>query len=210
MNGEEVDIEHIIPKSLLFDDSQSNKTLAHRRCNSTKDNMTAYDFMETKSKVEFEQYLERVNNLYEAGIIKKRKRDKLLMPASKIPKDFIDRQLRESQYIARKSYELLQKICSNVYATGGGVTEFLRRTWGWDDVLMNLQLPKYRAQGLTQEIEIEVNRQLHKKEIIVDWSKRLDHRHHAVDALTIACTDKSFIQRINTLSSDKTREAFIS
>lgn len=207
MNGEEVDIEHIIPKSLLFDDSQSNKTLAHRRCNSTKDNMTAYDFMETKSKVEFEQYLERINNLYEAGIIKKRKRDKLLMPASKIPKDFIDRQLRESQYIARKSYELLQKICSNVYATGGGVTEFLRRTWGWDDVLMNLQLPKYRAQGLTQEIEIEVYRQLHKKEIIVDWSKRLDHRHHAVDALTIACTDKSFIQRINTLSSDKTREA---
>ena len=72
---------------------------------------------------------------------------------------------------------------------------------------MNLQLPKYRAQGLTQEIEIEVYRQLHKKEIIVDWSKRLDHRHHAVDALTIACTDKSFIQRINTLSSDKTREA---
>ncbi len=207
MNGEEVDVEHIIPKSLLFDDSQSNKTLAHRRCNSSKDNMTAYDFMKAKSDAEFEQYIERVKTLYDSGIIKKRKRDKLLMEAAKIPTDFIDRQLRESQYIAKKAYELLQKISHNVYATGGGVTEFLRRTWGWDDVLMNLQLPKYREQGLTQEIEVEINRQLHKKEIIVDWSKRLDHRHHAIDALTIACTEKSFIQRINTLCSDKTREA---
>jgi CRISPR-associated endonuclease Csn1 len=207
INGEEVDVEHIIPKSLIFDDSQSNKTLAHRRCNADKNNMTAYDFMkQTKSDEEFNRYVERVNYLYSNGVIKKGKKTKLLMSASEIPSDFIDRQLRQSQYIARKSYEMLSQICRDVYATGGGVTEYLRRCWGWDDVLMNLQLPKHREAGETEIIEIEEGGQIHKKEIIKGWSKRLDHRHHAIDALTIACTKKSFIQRINRLSSENTRQ----
>lgn len=45
LRGNDVDIEHIIPKSKLFDDSQSNKTLAHRHCNKNKNDLTAYDFM---------------------------------------------------------------------------------------------------------------------------------------------------------------------
>ncbi|MFT3753497.1 MAG: hypothetical protein QM800_11705 [Paludibacter sp.] len=37
------------------------------------------------------------------------------------------------------------------------------------------------------------------------WTKRDDHRHHAIDALTIACTKQGYIQRFNTLSAEKTR-----
>jgi CRISPR-associated endonuclease Csn1 len=214
IRGTEVDIEHIIPKSKLFDDSQSNKTLAHRRCNSTKGDMTAYDFMKTKSQHEFDAYVERVNNLFSNKIINKPKRDKLLMPEDKIPDNFIDRQLRESQYIAKKAREILQTICHNVWSTSGTVTAELRHLWGWDDVTMNLQMPKYKKLEETTgqkfidivEWESEHGKNKHSKEVIKDWTKRDDHRHHAIDALTIACTKQGFIQRFNTLSAGKTRE----
>jgi len=72
---------------------------------------------------------------------------------------------------------------------------------------MNLQFAKYKEEGLTEitEWESENGKNKHTKEIISDWTKRDDHRHHAVDALTIACTKQGFIQRFNTLSSSKTR-----
>lgn len=208
IKGEDVDIEHIIPKSKLFDDSQSNKTLAHRRCNSNKDNMTAFDFMKSKTQQEFDAYVERVNKLFADKIISKAKRDKLLMTEDKIPNDFINRQLRESQYIAKKAREILQTICYNVWSTTGTVTAELRHLWGWDDITMNLQMPKYKDLNLTEIIEwtSEHGKRVHSKEIIKGWTKRDDHRHHAVDALTIACTKQGFIQRFNTLSSKKTRE----
>ena len=208
LRGNEVDIEHIIPKSKLFDDSQSNKTLAHRRCNKNKNDLTAYDFMKGKPEAVFNEYIERVNLLYANHIIGKAKRDKLLMTESKIPDNFIDRQLRESQYIAKKAREILQTICRKVWSTSGTVTAELRHLWGWDDVTMNLQMAKYRELGLTHQVEWESEhgKNKHKKEVITDWTKRDDHRHHAVDALTIACTKQGFIQRFNTLSAAKTRE----
>lgn len=207
LSGRSVDIEHIIPKSLLFDDSQSNKTLSHRSCNEAKKNRTAYDFMKSKPDHEFNQYVERVDDLFRRKVIGKAKRDKLLMPEDKIPKDFIERQLRQTQYVAKKSVEILGQICPNVWSTSGSVTEFLRRIWGWDDALMNLHLPKYRELGLTEWKEWETNDgQKHRQEVIMGWTKRDDHRHHAVDALVIACTQQGFIQRINNLSSRGNRD----
>ena len=208
IKGNDVDIEHIIPKSKLFDDSQSNKTLAHRHCNKNKNDMTAYDFMKSKPTEVFAAYIERVNSLYANYVINKTKRDKLLMPEDKIPDNFIDRQLRESQYIARKAREILQTICHNVWATSGTITSELRHLWGWDEITMNLQFDKYKQLGLTEivEWESEHGKNKHQKEVITGWTKRDDHRHHAIDALTIACTKQGYIQRFNTLSAEKTRE----
>ncbi len=208
IKGSDVDIEHIIPKSKLFDDSQSNKTLAHRHCNKDKNDRTAYDFMASKPSYVFNEYIERVNNLYSNHVINRAKRDKLLMTDSKIPDNFIDRQLRESQYIATKAREILQTICHNVWSTSGTVTAELRHLWGWDDVTMNLQMPKYKAIIMTEFVEWESDhgKNKHKKEVITGWTKRDDHRHHAVDALTIACTKQGYIQRFNTLAANKTRE----
>ncbi|HPP90976.1 type II CRISPR RNA-guided endonuclease Cas9 [Tenuifilum sp.] len=211
IKGTDVDIEHIIPKSKLFDDSQSNKTLAHRHCNSGKGDMTAYDFMKSKPTEVFNAYIERVSKLYANKVISKAKRDKLLMTESKIPENFIDRQLRESQYIAKKAREVLLSISHNVWTTSGSVTAELRRLWGWDDVTMNLQFNKYKELGLTSfvEWESEHGKNKHRKEVITGWSKRDDHRHHAVDALVIACTKQGYIQRFNTLNSSKTKQDLI-
>ncbi|MFN4299214.1 MAG: type II CRISPR RNA-guided endonuclease Cas9 [Thermaurantimonas sp.] len=214
LNGNEIDVEHIIPKSLLFDDSQSNKTLTFRWINQEKGDRTAYDYMASKGEAELNAYIERVNKLYKDGIINKAKRDKLLTPGNKIPQNFIERQLRESQYIARKSREILFQISKNVWSTSGSVTEYLRRLWGWDDVLMNLHMQRIKeiipdplAEGITEIVEWETsNGQIHKKEVIKGWTKRDDHRHHAIDALVVACTKQGYIQRINTMSSQATRE----
>ena len=201
--GSGVEVEHIIPRAVVFDDSFSNKVCACRKCNSDKKNYTAYDFMSNQTDGEFEAYLERVNKLFGENKISKTKRDNLLTPAAELRQDFIERQLRESQYIAKKAKEMLQSICENVYSTSGTITDFLRHLWGWDNVLHNLNFDKYQAAGLTELVEQEVNGKMVAKERIAGWSKRMDHRHHAIDALTIACTKQGYIQRINNLNSLK-------
>jgi CRISPR subtype II RNA-guided endonuclease Cas9/Csn1 len=40
------------------------------------------------------------------------------------------------------------------------------------------------------------------KWIIKGWTKRIDHRHHAVDALIVACTEPSHIKRLNDLNKE--------
>jgi CRISPR-associated endonuclease Csn1 len=200
LRGDQSDIEHIIPRSRLFDDSLQNKTIAHRKCNADKGNLTAYDFMQGKGKDAFEDYTETIEVLYKNGKISKSKRDKLLMAADKIPNDFIERQLRETQYISRKAKEILQQVCHHVHSTSGSVTDYLRHAWGWDEVLMNLQLDKYREVGLTEWRDIEYNGHVQKKEFIKGWTKRMDHRHHAIDAITIACTTQNIIQRLSNLN----------
>ncbi len=40
------------------------------------------------------------------------------------------------------------------------------------------------------------------KLIIKGWSKRIDHRHHAIDALVIACTEPAHVKRLNDLNKE--------
>jgi CRISPR-associated endonuclease Csn1 len=205
LRGNQVDVEHILPKSRIFDDSLQNKTICEQQENRNKGNMTAYDYMQTKSKSEFSDYIERVEGLFKLRKISKAKRDKLLTPAAKIPDDFIERQLRQTQYIAKKSTELLKDVCYNVWATSGQVTDYLRHQWGWDEVLMNLKIEMYKSKGYTNLIEsyeVQENGQVKTKERIKGWTKRDDHRHHAIDALTIACTKQGIIQRLNKLNQE--------
>lgn len=224
LRGDAYDVDHIVPKTLLFDDSQNNKVLVHRKCNSTKNDQTAYDYISTKGEEQLQLYSNRVDDWFKRGIISYSKMQRLKVSHKeylerkrlkketetdkKLWESFIDRQLRDTQYIARKSRGILQRVCNNVTATEGGVTAKLRNVWGWDDVLMNLQLPKYKLlnQIAIKEWTSAHGKRIHKKEEIINWSKRDDHRHHAIDALVIACTKQSFIQRINTLNSSDTRD----
>ncbi|MFI3268000.1 MAG: type II CRISPR RNA-guided endonuclease Cas9 [Rikenellaceae bacterium] len=203
LKGYNVEVEHIIPRSLFFDDSLSNKVCSCRSCNKAKNNRTAYDYMKTKSEGEFTAYLEFIDNLYKEHKISRTKRDRLLTPGDKIPTDFIDRQLRESQYIARKSREILSSVCRNVTASSGSITDKLRSLWGWDKVLHNLNFDRYKGAGLTEVKHREHKGKEWSEEVIIDWSKRLDHRHHAIDALVIACTKQGYIKHINDMSTIK-------
>lgn len=202
LNGADVEIEHIIPRSILFDDSFSNKVCACRRCNQEKGNLTAMEYMETKTVGELEAYKRRVDEAFTSKRISKTKRDHLLWRKTDIPTDFIERQLRQSQYIAVKAVEVLQEGIRQVWTSGGSVTDFLRHQWGYDEILHTLNLPRYRqVEGLTEFVDYEHAGQKHTEERIKNWTKRIDHRHHAIDALTVALTQQGYIQRLNTLEA---------
>ncbi|UZO81389.1 type II CRISPR RNA-guided endonuclease Cas9 [Aquimarina sp. ERC-38] len=203
--SKEIDIEHIIPKALLFDDSYSNKTLAFKDDNQKKANRTAYDFISQDYNSDLENFIERVESIAQEGQISRRKRNKLLMSQSKIPDGFIERDLRNSQYIAKKSKQMLFEVFTDVVTTTGGITDKLREDWDLINVMKELNLPKYRKLGLTeQEIRLnKTNGTLIEHEVIKDWTKRNDHRHHAMDALTVAYTTRNHIQYINNLNARK-------
>ncbi len=203
LSGLEVEVEHVIPKSLLFDDSFANKVCACRKCNAAKENKTAYDFMKTQSTELFDAYIKRVDEYYKEHRISKTKHERLLTPQKEIPSDFIERQLRQTQYIAKKSMEMLKQVCRNVYATSGSVTDFIRHLWGYDEILHQLNLDRYKLGGLTEMVKFDHKGQEHEEERIKGWSKRLDHRHHAIDALVIAMSKQSIIQRLNHLNTER-------
>ena len=195
-----IDIEHILPKALIYDDSYSNKTLAYRHVNLKKANRTAFDFITQDKNVEVEDYVERVEALYnnEKGTISRGKRDKLIKSAKDIREGFIERDLRNSQYIAKNARTMLLEVFKDVTPTTGRITDKLREDWGIINVLKELNLPKYKAVGL---VEIEERKNNKKVEKIKDWNKRKDHRHHAMDALAVAFTTHNHIQYINNLNA---------
>ncbi len=204
--SESINIEHIIPQALLFNDSYSNKTLEFSDVNREKDKQTAYDYVARKYGVEgLNEYKLKVNELLERGVISQSKHDWLLMPQSDIPADFVNRDLTNSQYIARKATELLKQIVRTVVPTNGSITSFLREKWQLVDIMKELNKPKYRKVGKTH---IVIRRDGQKREDIDDWTKRNDHRHHAMDAVTIAFTRPSHIQMLNNLSAMAGTEGF--
>lgn len=206
--SKEFDIEHIIPQARLFDDSMSNKTIEARQANIEKGSATAYDYVLGKyGKQGAEEYKQRVDKMLEGGKISKTKQKKLLMREQDIPKDFIDRDLRDSQYIARKAREILESMVRTVVPTTGSVTDRLREDWQLVDVMKELNWDKYDRLGLTETITDHDGRQIRR---IKDWTKRNDHRHHAMDALTIAFTRHSFIQYLNDMNarSDKSSSTY--
>lgn len=197
--SKEYDIEHIIPKARLFDDSFSNKTLELRSINIEKSNATAYDFIINKyGDDNLKEYLNRVDELFKKKVISKTKYNKLKMKLSEIPDDFIDRDLRDSQYIAKKAKQMLLEISKVVTSTSGSITDRLRQDWQLVDVMKELNWDKYDKLGLTEIIENKEGDKLYR---IKDWTKRNDHRHHAMDALTVAFTKPSYIQYLNNLNA---------
>ena len=197
--SKEFDIEHIIPQAKLFDDSFSNKTLEVRQVNIDKRNATALDFVEEKyGEQGTMEYKSRVENLFKNNVISKTKRDKLLMKEADIPSGFINRDLRDSQYIAKKAREILEELVRFVVPTTGSITDRLREDWQLVDVMQELNWDKYNRLGLTEIIEGRDGQRIRR---IKDWTKRNDHRHHAMDALTIAFTKRSYIQYLNNLNA---------
>ncbi len=203
--SKQIDIEHIIPQSKLFDDSFSNKTLSFRKDNLDKGNQTAYDYILSKyGEEKLLEYQSRVEKLFDLNKknkeegISKAKYLKLLKPETEIGDGFINRDLRDSQYIAKKARFMLYEICRVVTPTTGSITDRLREDWGLVNVMKELNLPKYKELGLT---ELKEKKDGSYREQIVGWTKRNDHRHHAMDALTIAFTKPSFIQYLNYLNA---------
>ena len=198
-----MEVEHIIPKSVFYDDSYGNKTCACRRCNKEKGNRTALEYIRAKGWEA--EYMERINDRLKEKKISYSKYQRLRWLKEDIPSDFLERQLRLTQYISRQAMAILQQGIRRVSASEGGVTARLRSLWGYDDILHTLNLYRYDSMGETERVSREG--ETTEKLRIKDWSKRKDHRHHAIDALVVASTRQGYIQRLNRVSSESEREA---
>lgn len=101
--GKRFDIEHIIPQSRRFDDSISNKTLELGDINREKGNKTALDFVRDKYGEEgVREYKMRIDAVYSDEKYRTKVKN-LTTTEADIPEGFLMRDLRDSQYIAKKS-----------------------------------------------------------------------------------------------------------
>ena len=146
------------------------------------------------------------------------KMKKLLL--ENIPDDFIERQLNDSRYISRlikgflsnivrekdsnEEYEQ-EAISKNLIPCNGAITDRLKKDWGMNDVWNSIVLPRFQrlnqitgkdcfttTNGEGHEIPampIELQKGFNKK--------RIDHRHHAMDAIVIACTTRDHVNLLN-------------
>jgi CRISPR-associated endonuclease Csn1 len=183
-----------------------------RSINIEKGNKTALDFIkdkygETGGENSLDSYLNRIENLHKTGVLSRAKYNKLKMLEKDIPDGFIDRDIRDTQYIAKYAKTILGDLVKFVVSTTGSITDRLREDWQLVDVMKELNWEKYKKLGLTEEF---INDEGHRIQKIKDWSKRNDHRHHAMDALTVAFTKRGLIQYLNNLNarSDKSSSIF--
>ncbi len=226
------EIEHVIPQSRYFDDSISNKVICESAVNKLKDNCLGYEFIKKHSGeiVELgngekatvftsEEYEHFVKESY-LGNGKKMK--KLLL--EDIPDNFIERQLNDSRYISKVVKSLLSNIVceegeqegmsKNVIVCTGGVTDRLKKDWGVQDVWNRIILPRFlRLNKMTDSTDftsVSTNGHLlpalplHLQKGFN--KKRIDHRHHAMDAIVIACADRNIVNYLNNASARKGSE----
>ncbi|WP_324069900.1 MAG: type II CRISPR RNA-guided endonuclease Cas9 [Flavobacterium sp.] len=164
----EVQIEHIHPWSRSLNDSFSNKTLCYADENRKKGDKTPFEFY-GNDEANWSSIKERALKLFS---------DTKEYPSAyqkfkrfvqiKFDDDFSSRQLNDTRYISKEAKNYLSRICKNVIVSPGQATSNLRQKWGMNNILND---------------ENEKTRD--------------DHRHHAVDALVMACTKISYVQELS-------------
>ena len=135
--------------------------------------------------------------------------------------EFTDRQFQETAWIAKACGKWLRGICSDVSVSRGLLTAHLRRNWKLDTVIPEVRydegmpvfdedyqpnkgesaqqackvseedFDKYRSYWEGQRVDKD-NR-THRR-----LNKRIDHRHHLIDALVVALTSRGSYQSMAT------------
>ncbi len=146
------------------------------------------------------------------------KMKKLLM--DDIPDGFIERQLNDSRYISKVVKGLLSNIVrekqdngeyeqeavsKNLISCNGSITDRLKKDWGMNDVWNQIILPRFkRLNAITgRDCFTTLNREGHEIpampiELQKGFNKkRIDHRHHAMDAIVIACATRDHVNLLN-------------
>ncbi len=226
------EIEHIIPQSRYFDDSFGNKVICEAEVNSLKDKQLGLEFIKnhhgqkvltTSGEVEIfseEAYTSFVREHYDKN---RGKKNKLLL--EEIPDKMIERQLNDTRYISKFITSVLSNIVrldkdddgvnsKNIIPGNGKITATLKQDRGLNNVWNELILPRFERMNKLTKTEVFTlkNKEGHIIPVPLELSKgfqkkRIDHRHHALDALVIACTTPDHVNLLNNQSanSDNTR-----
>lgn len=101
------------------------------------------------------------------------RRKKHLFRLTEVDADsFVSRQLNDTRYASVAAKDFIARLGCDVQVTKGEATAVLRHRWGLNSILSD---------------DAEKNRQ--------------DHRHHAIDAVVIALTDRSLFKRLSDASA---------
>ena len=137
-----------------------------------------------------------------------------------IPDGFIERQLNDSRYISKLVKGLLSNIVreklengdyeqeavsKNLISCNGSITDRMKKDWGMNEVWNSIILPRFqRLNELTgKDCFTTLNSEGHEipnmpLELQKGFNKkRIDHRHHAMDAIVIACTTRDHVNLLN-------------
>lgn len=147
-----------------------------RSLNNSFGNLTLCDADENRSKGNFTPH-EFYSSKGRWNEVKERAKD--VLPVFKyrhfIKSDIEDdvnvmaaRLLQDTQYMSREVHRYLKMVCSQVVVVTGTLTAELRHQWGLNSILSE-----------------------------DDKKNRTDHRHHAIDALVVALTDRSTVIRVS-------------
>ena len=230
-------IEHIIPQARFFDDSFTNKVICEAEVNAKKGDLLGYEFIKEKGGeiVELnggrnvrifsvEEYEDFVKDHYKRNLGKMQR-----LLAEDIPAEFTHRQLNDSRYISKYIRNLLSNIVreedeqevvsKNVITCNGGVTDRLKKDWGLNDVWNHIILPRFERLDKIMEEKGEkfkftaINQEGHLiPSMPLEYQKgfnkkRIDHRHHAMDAIIIACTTRDHVNLLNNECSNPQNNA---
>ena len=166
--SDEVEIDHLIPWKDSLDDSPSNKIVSFKSANQRKGKRTPHAAF--SGTPDWEGISRRASKL------RPNKRWRFGADALEhfeAQGGFLARQLNETAWLSRLAKEYLAAVVrpDNVWVIPGRLTSMIRHKWG-----LNELLPGHHN----------------------DVKKRTDHRHHAIDALVVALTDRSLVQRISS------------
>ncbi|MEZ7503653.1 type II CRISPR RNA-guided endonuclease Cas9 [Flavobacterium sp. Arc2] len=179
-----------------------------------------------------EAYNQHITSYYSKN---KNKQKRLL--SEEIPEKFIERQLNDTKYISKIVKNLLSKIVreddeqevtsKHVIPLNGSITSKMKQDWGLNDVWNTIVTPRFeRLNAITNSTDfgkLELKRDAYGNggkqvfqttvpdEIAKGFSKkRIDHRHHALDALVIACVTKDHVNYLNSINTERTNYSLVS
>lgn len=180
-------VEHIIPFSRIPDDSFQNKTLCYHEENQYKGNRTPFEAYGSSDK--YQEILDRVKNWRTLNPGKQRRFELRTLEELE---GFSERQLNDTRYASKLACELVGTLYGGrdvktdtgsrqvVFASSGMVTATLRKAWGLEAIL--------------REAAPSTNGQSRGK-------PRTDHRHHAIDAITIALSRPKMIAALSSYNA---------
>lgn len=172
-------VDHILPWSRFGDDSFMNKTLCLTRANHAKRGRTPFEWFEAEDR-DWALFASRVEACKE---MKGRKKGGFYLRknAKEVEDTFRNRNLGDTRYATRLLLDMLARLYPkdgrrHVLARPGQLTAKLRRVWGLDDI---------------------------KKD--EDGKRKDDDRHHALDAIVIAATTESMLQKLTKAAQEAER-----
>lgn len=224
-NFTDFEIEHIIPRAKGGSDTYANLCLVSaNEENRAKGDMFAYEYFEqTKKPEEIREILKNVqaHTPEKAWRFEPDAREKFEDVGDE---DETNRYLTDTRYVAKMAMRYLRAVvdCNDgnevsknrILAVKGANTAELRKIWnlqGLEYDLMGLDVPRYidckpywmeqKTGTIIDGIEkpdIDGNWKFYNKNKNLQWKSkpRIDHRHHAMDAITLACVNRSLVQQM--------------